>query len=97
MTEQEMKEYVDSLERELDGYRKLGTQRKIKAALRRDSKARHKKKHHHLVFEANSARTQHSLHPLGIFQLDGSHNSQLYSRIRLLLLQFFQSHVLNIK
>lgn len=43
MTEQEMKEYVDSLERELDGYRKLGTQRKIKAALRRDSKARRKK------------------------------------------------------
>ena len=40
MTEQEMKEYVDSLERELDGYRKLGTQRKIKAALIRDSKAR---------------------------------------------------------
>lgn len=43
MTEQEMKEYVDSLERELDGYRKLGTQRKIKAALRRDSKARRRK------------------------------------------------------
>lgn len=43
MTEQEMKEYVDSLERELYGYRKLGTQRKIKAALRRDSKARRRK------------------------------------------------------
>lgn len=43
MTEQEMKEYVDSLERELDDYRKLGTQRKIKAALRRDSKARRRK------------------------------------------------------
>ena len=43
MTEQEMKEYVDSLERELDGYRKLGTQRKIKAALLRDSKARRRK------------------------------------------------------
>lgn len=43
MTEQEMKEYVESLERELDGYRKLGTQRKIKAALRRDSKARRRK------------------------------------------------------
>lgn len=43
MTEQEMKEYVDSLERELDSYRKLGTQRKIKAALRRDSKARRRK------------------------------------------------------
>ena len=43
MTEQEMKEYVNSLERELDGYRKLGTQRKIKAALRRDSKARRRK------------------------------------------------------
>ena len=96
MTEQEMKEYVDSLERELDGYRKLGTQRKIKAALRRDSKAL-QKKHHHLVFETNSARTQRPLHPLGIFQLGGSRNPQLYSRIRLLLLQFFQSHVLNIK
>ena len=43
MTEQEMKEYVDSLERELDGYRKLGTQREIKAALHRDSKARRRK------------------------------------------------------
>ena len=43
MAEQEMKEYVDSLERELYGYRKLGTQRKIKAALRRDSKARRRK------------------------------------------------------
>lgn len=43
MTEQEMKEYIESLERELDGYRKLGTQRKIKAALRRDSKARRRK------------------------------------------------------
>ena len=43
MTEQEMKEYVDSLERELDGYRKLGTQRKIKAALLRDYKARCRK------------------------------------------------------
>ena len=31
MTEQEMKEYVDSLERELYSYRKLGTQKKIKA------------------------------------------------------------------
>ena len=38
-----MKEYVDSLERELDGYRKLGTQRKIKAALRWDFKARRRK------------------------------------------------------
>ena len=44
MTEQEMKEYIDSLERELYGYRKLGTQSKIKAALRRDSKARRRKK-----------------------------------------------------
>ena len=43
MTEQEMKEYIDSLERELYGYRKLGTQRKIKAALLRDSKARRRK------------------------------------------------------
>ena len=43
MAEQEMKEYVDSLEKELYGYRKLGTQRKIKAALRRDSKARRRK------------------------------------------------------
>ena len=43
MPEQEMKEYVDSLERELYGYRKLGTQMKIKAALRRDSKARRRK------------------------------------------------------
>lgn len=43
MTELEMKEYIDSLERELYGYRKLGTQRKIKAALRRDSKARRRK------------------------------------------------------
>ena len=43
MTEKEMKEYVESLERELDGYRKLGTQRKIKAALLRDSKARRRK------------------------------------------------------
>ena len=43
MTEQEMKEYVDSLERELEGYRKLGTQRKIKAALRRDFNARRRK------------------------------------------------------
>ena len=43
MTELEMKEYVDSLERELYGYRKLGTQSKIKAALRRDSKARRRK------------------------------------------------------
>lgn len=43
MAEQEMKEYVDSLERELYGYRKLGTQRKIKAALLRDYKARCRK------------------------------------------------------
>ena len=43
MTDQEMKEYVDSLERELYGYRKLGTQGKIKADLRRDSKARRRK------------------------------------------------------
>ena len=38
-----MKEYIDSLERELDGYMKLGTQRKIKAALIRDSKALRRK------------------------------------------------------
>ena len=43
MSEQEMKESIDSLERELDGYRKLGTQRKIKDDLRRDSKARRRK------------------------------------------------------
>ena len=30
MTEQEMKEYVDSLERELDGYRNIGSVRHLK-------------------------------------------------------------------
>lgn len=43
MTDREMKEYVDSLERELCGYRKLGTQKQIKAALRRDFNARRRK------------------------------------------------------
>lgn len=40
MPEQEMKEYVESLEQELYAYRRLGTPCRIKAALRRDSKAR---------------------------------------------------------
>lgn len=43
MPEQETKEYIESLERELAVYRSLGTPRKIKAALRRDSKARRRK------------------------------------------------------
>ena len=43
MPEQETKEYIESLERELAVYRSLGTPRKIKAALCRDSKARRRK------------------------------------------------------
>lgn len=44
MNEQELKEYIDSLERELYEYRKLGTQRRIKAALYRDSRSRIRKR-----------------------------------------------------
>lgn len=43
MTELEANEYIESLERELYGYRKLGSQKKIKAALMRDFKARRRK------------------------------------------------------
>lgn len=43
MTEQEMKKYVESLGRQPYDHSKPGTQRKIKAALRRDSKARRRK------------------------------------------------------
>ena len=43
MTELEANEYIESLERELYGYRKLGSQKKIKAALMRDFKARKRK------------------------------------------------------
>lgn len=43
MPDYQTKEYVESLERELAAYRILGTPRRIKAALRRDSKARRRK------------------------------------------------------